>query len=1305
VSKHSLLLVDGDTRSLRVLEVSLRKAGFTVTPAGSVQDALDKLELDSPDLIISETTFPDGDGFELRRRVRATADWAEIPFVFLTASTAIENKIKGLELGVDDYLTKPIYIKEIITRINILLQKKQRTRFEERRDGRTRFAGRVADMPVIDVIQTIEISRKSGVIQFVGERGRQAAIFFRDGKVIDAEAGALQGEDAVYRLLTWSEGEFEVMFRTVRRREVITTSSQGLLMEGMRRLDEWSRLLEQLPSLTHRFEVDTNELVSRLGDVPDDNNRILRLIDGKRTLLEVIDASDVGDLECLQAISRLFFEGLLVDLDHGAPAKRDTGKPMPLVEIDESPTPIEEVASGPHYVGSDDLGAVPSSAAIRDGSGPVRSREDSGLISMPLPRTASNAIPRTVTGSSHHPSTGSWSPSTGRTVTGSSSAGVARTISGPSSGPIRTTTGSGPVARTTTGSGPVARTTTGSGPVARTATGDSGRVVRVTTGESGPIVRTSSGLVTGTATGHSGPIARTAMADSGPFSRTPTDPAVARTATGSLGPPPRSTTDPSAVARSTPASITIPTAPGRTITPSSITIPRAPSSPILARTSTGPITPSRLGAESISYRPARPSTHDDLAIPRDPASGQDSLHEVLPDEPLLGQFRPSGLRLIDEAVAAAQAIEPSLFAGDREGADARTAASERDDRPTSSEAAQPRGADDSGTRTITSLGRDRAEAFGELTPAPAPAPVGEDTAPQRELVTILPRRITREMPAVSIPGLTDVGEDAPMSIEREPSSKMRVPEARTTTGEIRVATARAVTNKHVIASTGDVRTTERTTGEISIGEPGAAAPARRTPPGQVPAVEGAAARTPTGSFRVVELDRRDSGPIARPDPRATGLSVGIDPRTGAPIERTTGEIKAIDPTDAAAMSSGVRPTATASGEGRRSEASGEIRPDELKRRSSRASGEMRAQGDFRGSTTRSSGAHEVAEHVSGEIRVVRPKTEGRTVEASEPSTELASDKPTGIAAAERATTGELPVVSAVEPPATTTDADGARVLPPRPETRSLPPPTRRLSLEGSGVRRKAGPGAGVIVLLCLAGIAAAIAVYLRIRKNAHHDRALAPPDALIAPDRDPTPAPPASLAPASSSGSGASSSGSGAPSSSSAGASTTTPPTSSSTGTTSAGPTSGSGAATTQASSKTEAGTGTDTSPEGKIQLAKQLMEKAQTSLDTGQAQKAVELCDQSLKLRRTARTLLLKGQALYKLDHVDDALAAVSDANLVFLQSEGRDFPAGWELKGKILWGAQRYDDARLAYQHFLELEPNGKAAAEARRRLAEPR
>ncbi|MEO8843236.1 MAG: DUF4388 domain-containing protein [Kofleriaceae bacterium] len=426
MSKQSLLLVDGDTRSLRVLEVSLRKAGFTVTPAASVSDALDKLELDTPDLIISETKFPtELDGFELRRRVRGATDWAEIPFVFLTAETAIEHKIRGLELGVDDYLTKPIYIKEIVTRINILLQKRQRAHFDERKDG-VRFAGRVADMPVVDVIQTIEVSRKSGVIQFVADRQRTAAIYFRDGKVVDAEAGTLQGEDAVYRLLTWSEGEFEVVFRTVRRREVITTSSQGLLMEGMRRLDEWSRLLEQLPPLSHRFEIDTPELAARLGEVPDDNNPILRLVDGKRSLLEVIDSSDFGDLECLQAVTRLYFEGLLVDLDPDPRPRRDTGKSIPLVILEPSPTPIEEVASGPIHAqrgASIVQGVKPRPpAAPTDTSDPVFAGDDA-LAPLAAPPTAAD-LRETVVAEAEvvseedvpGPSTGGYRPSSLRLI-------------------------------------------------------------------------------------------------------------------------------------------------------------------------------------------------------------------------------------------------------------------------------------------------------------------------------------------------------------------------------------------------------------------------------------------------------------------------------------------------------------------------------------------------------------------------------------------------------------------------------------------------------------------------------------------------------------------------------------------------------------------------------------------------------------------------------------------------------------------------------------------------------------------------
>jgi CheY-like chemotaxis protein len=319
MAKQSLLLVDGDTKSLRVLEVSLKKAGFNVTTAINGQDALGKVETAAPDLIISDTKMAEMDGFELVEKLKQNVDWSMIPFIFLTSQSDVEDKIRGLELGVEDYLTKPIYIKEILTRVKILLQKKQRQSLEEnRRESRTKFAGQLADMAVVDLIQTIEISRKSGVIHFKHLDGKRAAIYFRNGKVIDAELGRLSGESAVYRLLVWVEGDFEVEFKNVRRKDVIELSSQGLLMEGMRRVDEWGRLCEQLPPLDSIFEVDYRELADRLAEIPDEINGILRLFDGRRTLMQVVDDCDFSDLEALNVISKLYFEGLIYDASTGA---------------------------------------------------------------------------------------------------------------------------------------------------------------------------------------------------------------------------------------------------------------------------------------------------------------------------------------------------------------------------------------------------------------------------------------------------------------------------------------------------------------------------------------------------------------------------------------------------------------------------------------------------------------------------------------------------------------------------------------------------------------------------------------------------------------------------------------------------------------------------------------------------------------------------------------------------------------------------------------------------------------------------
>ncbi|WP_141333333.1 DUF4388 domain-containing protein, partial [Myxococcus sp. AB025B] len=347
MAKQHLLLVDGDAKSLRVMEVSLKKAGFSVTTAIHGKDAIEKVQISPPDLVLADTKMPEMDGFELCKALKSDERFKFIPFVFLTSQKSVEFKVRGLELGGDDYLTKPIYIKEIVTRVKMILQKAEKERIEKRETTKGGFGGSLADMGVVDLVQTFEIGRKTGVISIQGER--TGTVYFKEGRVIDAELGRLKGENAFYRLLNTFEGQFDVQFTSLDRPERIEISTQGLLMEGMRRLDEWGRMLEQLPPLETVFEIDYHQLADRLSEIPDEVNGLLRLFDGKRALSRVVEDSDFEDLAALGIISKLYFEGLIRELGNAPLEPVQSSKPgiEQWLNAAPPPTPIEPAPPEP----------------------------------------------------------------------------------------------------------------------------------------------------------------------------------------------------------------------------------------------------------------------------------------------------------------------------------------------------------------------------------------------------------------------------------------------------------------------------------------------------------------------------------------------------------------------------------------------------------------------------------------------------------------------------------------------------------------------------------------------------------------------------------------------------------------------------------------------------------------------------------------------------------------------------------------------------------------------------------------------
>jgi two-component system OmpR family response regulator len=118
-----LLVVEDEPNILELLSASLRYAGFDVVTAADGDQAVHAAQRHRPDLIVLDVMLPDMDGFEVLHRLRSGG--TRTPVVFLTARDATEDKVRGLTLGGDDYVTKPFSLEEVIARIQAVLRRTQ----------------------------------------------------------------------------------------------------------------------------------------------------------------------------------------------------------------------------------------------------------------------------------------------------------------------------------------------------------------------------------------------------------------------------------------------------------------------------------------------------------------------------------------------------------------------------------------------------------------------------------------------------------------------------------------------------------------------------------------------------------------------------------------------------------------------------------------------------------------------------------------------------------------------------------------------------------------------------------------------------------------------------------------------------------------------------------------------------------------------------------------------------------------------------------------------------------------------------
>ena len=119
----SILIVDDDPRLCRALARYFRQEGYDVRTAVNGQEMREQLAVEMPNLVILDLMLPDGDGFSLARELRATSD---VAIVILTGKADATDKVVGLELGADDYVTKPFNDRELLARVRSVLRRTSR---------------------------------------------------------------------------------------------------------------------------------------------------------------------------------------------------------------------------------------------------------------------------------------------------------------------------------------------------------------------------------------------------------------------------------------------------------------------------------------------------------------------------------------------------------------------------------------------------------------------------------------------------------------------------------------------------------------------------------------------------------------------------------------------------------------------------------------------------------------------------------------------------------------------------------------------------------------------------------------------------------------------------------------------------------------------------------------------------------------------------------------------------------------------------------------------------------------------------
>lgn len=334
VEGGSILLVDDDPDILEFLAVYLESSGHTVSLASSGEHALDEVESDPPELIISDVRMPGMSGYELCKRLRS-AGHDEVPFIFCSFLGSLPERIRGLRTGADDYVVKPVDPAELLLKVETSLARSRRLkRLEEEVSARSSpvlLEGRIGELTVSDVLQIASQARWRQVrIVLELERGRRGSLHLQGDRLLHAEVAGLEGTPAFHRLLHLASGHFRIESRPFRGEPTVDEKVEACVLEGAVFHDQYRHLQARLEPHGEGLRVRSG---AQAASPPLDGKsaHVLDLVARAGSLDRVVEESDLAGLETLRIVGDLLDRGSIepapgartsVGGDHGREARR-----------------------------------------------------------------------------------------------------------------------------------------------------------------------------------------------------------------------------------------------------------------------------------------------------------------------------------------------------------------------------------------------------------------------------------------------------------------------------------------------------------------------------------------------------------------------------------------------------------------------------------------------------------------------------------------------------------------------------------------------------------------------------------------------------------------------------------------------------------------------------------------------------------------------------------------------------------------------------------------------------------------------